>query len=187
MPLPCQPAAHLPDYPQALFDRPVYYIDTDLPEVIATKQQMVTALVSGRPTAPRGHYELHPLNTLDVTVFQAIVDSFPPGPLVIVNEGLLMYLGKEEKLQLGQIIRKTSSAEAPSVAKQLWRSSPLHLAPAARDIKYRLFTPIDRQINPNFNIPVMQRQSSEKTGKFPFGLWTIQSILHCLILFDYES
>lgn len=87
-------------------DRPVHYIDTDLPEIIATKQQLVTALAANQSAPPPGRYELRPLNALDETAFNAIVDSFPPGPLVIVNEGLLMYLGKEEKQKLGQLIRK---------------------------------------------------------------------------------
>jgi len=144
-------------------ERPVNYVDTDLPDVIATKQKMIDALMaatpapaSGQPPAPangqlpapangqpaapangqlaasnngeptlRGHYELRSLNALDTAAFQAIVDSMPPGPirtsqgvvprpgsfdpfasLVIVNEGLLMYLGKEEKRQLCQFISK---------------------------------------------------------------------------------
>ena len=104
-------------------EREVNYIDTDLPDVIATKQKMIDALAAD--TVLRGHYELRPLNALDPTAFQAIVDSIPPGPirtsqgvvprpgsfdpfasLVIVNEGLLMYLGKEEKQQLCQFIAK---------------------------------------------------------------------------------
>lgn len=106
-------------------DYPVHYIDSDLPEVIATKQQLVTALVSGQLTEPqaspplRGQYELRPLNALDIPAFQAIVESLEPGPLrtsgnvprhgplIIVNEGLLMYLGKEEKQQLVRFIGKT--------------------------------------------------------------------------------
>ncbi len=94
-------------------ERAVNYIDTDLPDVIATKQRLIDALTA-RTTAPgngqseesaanglRGHYELRPLNALDTTAFQAIIDSMPPGPIYIVNEGLLMYLGKEEKQRHG--------------------------------------------------------------------------------------
>jgi len=97
-------------------EHPVYYIDTDLPEVIDTKQQLVASLTRAEQSpagtnaanpAPRGHYELRPLNALDETAFNDIVDSFAPGPLVIVNEGLLMYLGLEEKRRLGALIRKT--------------------------------------------------------------------------------
>jgi len=85
-------------------EREVNYVDTDLPDLIATKQKMIDALATD--TALRGHYELRPLNALDTTAFQAIVDSMPPGPILIVNEGLLMYLGKEEKQQLCQFISK---------------------------------------------------------------------------------
>ena len=110
-------------------ERPVNYIDTDLPDVIATKQRLIDALTAatpapaigqsaapindqsgapanGQPVPLRGHYELRPLNALDTTAFQAIVDSIPPGPIIIVNEGLLMYLGKEEKQQLCRFIAK---------------------------------------------------------------------------------
>ena len=107
-------------------ERPVNYIDTDLPELIATKQRLIDALLkshgaesaatpatangqqaeSATNTVLRGHYELRPLNALDTTAFQAIVDSFKPGPIIIVNEGLLMYLGKEEKQKLCQFISK---------------------------------------------------------------------------------
>lgn len=85
-------------------ERPVNYIDTDLPDLIATKQKLITDLSANTPL--RGHYELRPLNALDITAFQAIVDSIPAGPIIIVNEGLLMYLGKEEKQQLCQFIAK---------------------------------------------------------------------------------
>ena len=84
--------------------RPVYYVDTDLPEVIETKRQLVSAL--GAAPTP-GHYELRPLNALDETAFKTIVDSLPPGELIIVNEGLLMYLDLQEKQRLGALIRKT--------------------------------------------------------------------------------
>lgn len=103
-------------------ERAVNYIDTDLPELIVTKQRLIDALVNGQgaesangqsgapangqPVPLRGHYELLPLNALDTTAFQTIVNSFKPGPIIIVNEGLLMYLGKEEKQQLCQFIGK---------------------------------------------------------------------------------
>ena len=129
-------------------EKPVYYIDTDLPDLIATKQQFVTALTreteaaaadstaesaatgattraaSNAPTANTpdthtpaathasathppapGHYELLPLNVLDTPAFNAIADRFPPGPLLIVNEGLLVYLDAAEKEALCHTIR----------------------------------------------------------------------------------
>ncbi|RAJ79134.1 leucine carboxyl methyltransferase [Chitinophaga dinghuensis] len=80
-----------------------FYIDTDLPDLISTKQALLEQLHPG-PLA--GHLEVLPLNALDEIAFEAIVAKFPPGPLVIVNEGLLMYLDPEEKKQLCQIIHR---------------------------------------------------------------------------------
>jgi|GEM_PF-132265 len=142
-------------------EKPVYYIDTDLPDLIATKQQFVSALTrephptatngagnpaaaanvpetntaatttpetntaatataenntaaanvpetnaaaAGAPENTPGHYELLPLNVLDAPAFQAIAHRFPPGPLLIVNEGLLVYLDQAEKEALCQTI-----------------------------------------------------------------------------------
>jgi len=103
-------------------EKPVYYIDTDLPDLIATKQQFVSALTrepqatasngasnpataANAPENTPGHYELLPLNVLDAPAFHAIADRFPPGPLLIVNEGLLVYLDQAEKEALCQTIR----------------------------------------------------------------------------------
>ncbi len=87
----------------AVQDKPVTYIDTDLPELIATKQQMAAELQTD--LHPKGKLEILPLNALDETAFREIVGKFPAGELAIVNEGLLMYLEWEEKKNLCSIIR----------------------------------------------------------------------------------
>ncbi len=87
----------------AVQDKPVTYIDTDLPELIATKQQMAAELQAH--IQPKGTLEILPLNALDEAAFREIVNKFPAGELAIVNEGLLMYLEWEEKKQLCSIIR----------------------------------------------------------------------------------
>lgn len=90
-------------------DAPVHYIDTDLPELMATKKEYIAALF--RYSEPAiGTLELLPLNALDESAFRSIVDLFPPGPLTIVNEGLLMYLNMEEKRILCRHIRKALEA-----------------------------------------------------------------------------
>jgi len=45
-----------------------------------------------------------PLNALDERQFREIVSRFPAGEIVIVNEGLLMYLDDHEKEKLCSII-----------------------------------------------------------------------------------
>lgn len=82
----------------------VHYIDTDLPDIIATKKQMISEL--GIETGLEGKLELLPLNALDEKAFSDIMTRFDNGPLTIVNEGLLMYLGIEEKKQLCSYIHK---------------------------------------------------------------------------------
>jgi hypothetical protein len=105
--------------------RPVFYIDSDLEGVIAGKQRFVDALTKDSPAEAKGHYELQPLNVLDPAAFKNIIARssselrssllldrnlrfarFPPGPIAIVNEGLLVYLDNAEKEGLCQNIRE---------------------------------------------------------------------------------
>ena len=78
----------------------INYFDTDLPDSIATKQQVVDKLIEKHHLETTGTYRLMPLNALDTAAFNAVIDQFPPGPVAIVNEGLLMYLDDAEKRQL---------------------------------------------------------------------------------------
>ena len=80
----------------------VHYIDTDLPEVIATKQKMINELKLNEHL--KGKLDLLPLNVMDTVAFNAIAGMFEDGPLTIVNEGLLMYLNIEEKVLLCKTI-----------------------------------------------------------------------------------
>lgn len=81
---------------QYVIDKPVYYIDTDLPDLITTKKGLLENLQADIPVM-KGTLETLPLNALDEAQFAEVTSHFPPGPVVVVNEGLLMYLGKEEK------------------------------------------------------------------------------------------
>lgn len=83
----------------------VHYIDSDLPDVIAVKKDFINALNSEYEISD-GKLELLPLNCLDENQFQEITDHFPAGEIVIVNEGLLMYLNESEKERLCSIIHK---------------------------------------------------------------------------------
>jgi O-methyltransferase involved in polyketide biosynthesis len=79
-------------------DDHVHYIDTDLPEVVADKQNMIDELQLS--DGLRGRLDLLPLNVMDGAQFQHVVSRFSNAPISIVNEGLLMYLNMEEKIQL---------------------------------------------------------------------------------------
>lgn len=82
-----------------------HYIDTDLPDVIAVKNNIISSLSdSGLNTDSK--LELLSLNALDQIQFNEIVNRFPEGEIAIVNEGLLMYLDTFEKEELCKIIHK---------------------------------------------------------------------------------
>ena len=81
----------------------IHYIDTDLPDVIASKNDFIDILKEEN-TEREGVLELLPLNALDEKQFRDIVNRFPEGEIAIVNEGLMMYLDMPEKEKLCQII-----------------------------------------------------------------------------------
>lgn len=91
---------------QHVTQAPVHYVDTDLPDVIATKRMLVTQLLRDQGLSVRGPLHLQPLNALDEVSFWQAIDLLPAGPLTILNEGLLMYLNEAEKRQLCGIIHK---------------------------------------------------------------------------------
>jgi O-methyltransferase involved in polyketide biosynthesis len=83
-----------------------HYIDTDLPAVIAAKQKF-TAEIQGDAHDNKGTLEILPLNALDEQQFNEIISHFPKDETIaIINEGLLMYLGIEEKKKLCNTIHK---------------------------------------------------------------------------------
>jgi O-methyltransferase involved in polyketide biosynthesis len=85
-----------------------YYIDTDLPDVIEMKKNIIATLKNDSFNT-EGKLELLPLNALDEPQFDEIINRFPDAKIVIVNEGLLMYLDTNEKEKLCGIIHKILS------------------------------------------------------------------------------
>lgn len=81
------------------------YIDTDLPEVIGNKLAIVDDIITENKIETTGNLYIQPLNTLDEAAFNKLIDQFPPGPVAILNEGLLVYLEPEEKARLCQIVK----------------------------------------------------------------------------------
>ncbi|MEN0054723.1 MAG: hypothetical protein AAGC65_13700 [Mucilaginibacter sp.] len=82
----------------------VHYIDTDLPDVIATKQNLLNSLIKTDHTV-KGKLETLPLNALHEADFADTTNRFQGGELAIVNEGLLVYLNIDEKKKLCHNIR----------------------------------------------------------------------------------
>jgi O-methyltransferase involved in polyketide biosynthesis len=86
----------------------VTYVETDLPAITETKRDLIAALMPADSDGARalvGDLRVRALDALDVAAFDAVVDELPPGDIAIVNEGLLMYLGDDEKARLAANIR----------------------------------------------------------------------------------
>lgn len=88
---------------KSVLENNVHYIDTDLPAIIELKKNLLAQLQ--KEISTEGTLETFPLNALDEKQFTEIVTHFSNEKIVIVNEGLLMYLNKEEKEKLCGIIR----------------------------------------------------------------------------------
>jgi O-methyltransferase involved in polyketide biosynthesis len=88
-------------------DPRVHYLDTDLPEMAALKADLVDRL---QPAPPVGRLEVLPLDALDPAAFSEAAARLAPGPLAIVNEGLLVYLDPLEKRRLAAHIREALRA-----------------------------------------------------------------------------
>lgn len=84
----------------------VFYLDTDLPEMAAIKSELVTRL---HPAALAGILRVRALDALDPGAFREAVGELPPGPIAIVQEGLLMYLDQAEKARLAMNVRESLS------------------------------------------------------------------------------
>jgi len=81
----------------------VHYLDTDLPDLVEQKRTLLAQL---RPPTLVGAYRIEPLDVMDAAAFVQTLVSVPAGPVSILHEGLLMYLGPDEKLRLAASIRE---------------------------------------------------------------------------------
>jgi len=88
--------------------RGLFYVDTDLPDIIEMKQKLVAELIRDERRSTNLP-EFRPLNALDENAFRQIVNLFPPGPIGIINEGLLIYLDEHEKNHLAATIHRVLS------------------------------------------------------------------------------
>lgn len=79
----------------------IHYLDTDLPELLAVKADLVARL--DHPPL-QGTLRLEPLDALAPGALAGAVRHLPAGPVAIVNEGLLMYLDASEKERLATSI-----------------------------------------------------------------------------------
>ncbi|MFX1481072.1 MAG: hypothetical protein ACFFCI_23570 [Promethearchaeota archaeon] len=84
----------------------IFYIDTDLPQIIEMKKKIIVELSKIYSTLPLNNLRLQELNVFDKDAFTEITNQFPNGPIAIANEGLLMYLKKIQKQTLCSILHQ---------------------------------------------------------------------------------
>jgi O-methyltransferase involved in polyketide biosynthesis len=85
-------------------DPAVHYLDTDLPAMVAIKNDLVAHLAARHGPAA-GTLRVEPLDALDARAVEAAVASVPDGPFAFVQEGLLVYLDAGEKARLAASLR----------------------------------------------------------------------------------
>jgi O-methyltransferase involved in polyketide biosynthesis len=89
----------------------VHYLDTDLPELLAIKADLIARL--DHPPL-QGTLRLEPLDALAPGALAGAVRQVPAGPVAVVNEGLLMYLDASEKERLAAAIQEVLEERAGS-------------------------------------------------------------------------
>ncbi len=88
-------------------DPKICYIDTDLPQIIESKKTIVQELTKKFCNYPIDNLFLQALNVLDENAFVDIINRFQTYPIVIVNEGFLVYLDEVQKRKLCAIIHNS--------------------------------------------------------------------------------
>lgn len=72
-------------------------IETDLPEMLAEKKEIVESLISLRE---RTNYYLYPANALHMDALWSATAAFKRTPITVVESGLLQYFDESERAQL---------------------------------------------------------------------------------------
>ncbi len=84
----------------------VHYIDTDLPNIIEIKKNIVFELTKRYCDYQPSNLKLLAMNALNEEEFFNTIAMLGSGPVSIVNEGLLMYFNEEQKEKIMGIIHK---------------------------------------------------------------------------------
>ena len=82
----------------------VHYVGTDLPEIHAESYPIINGIASRTGISP-AKFRMQPANALDKEQLEKAVEHFKGKSFSICNEGLLMYLTRNEQKVLAQNIR----------------------------------------------------------------------------------
>lgn len=140
----------------------IHFIDTDLPEVIEPKRELVTELITRycdyRPT----NLTLQPLNALHEEELLEAIASFEAGPLTIVNEGLLIYLDREQKKSLCETIHKILSTHGG-----YWINADIYRAKDSETTSFdKFYSQKDQEFRAKTNLEANKFQTYEMAIEF---------------------
>ncbi len=155
-------AAGLSPRGMALAQRGIRYVEIDLPDSIALKREIVTAILGDVP-ADLSLCGAHVLNREE---FLECASTLGGGPVAVTTEGLLRYLTFEEKAQLAANVHELLSRHGGA-----WITTDIHVRQL---FTHRRRTPINRateterlgrNLDPNYFDDVEHaRQFFEKCG-----------------------
>lgn len=111
-------------------DPEICYIDTDLPQIIKIKELIIQELNQKFCDYSIGNLLLRPLDVLDKNDFTKCFNNFSNSPIVLVNEGLLIYFDIEQKRKLCCLIYNLLSER-----EGYWITSDIYIKNEVQDTK----------------------------------------------------
>ena len=124
----------------------IVYVEADLPESIALKREVVSAVLGRVPAG----LHLCAANVLDRAELLGCCTAFTNRPIAITTEGLLRYLTFEEKTQLAANVREVLSRYGG-----IWITTDIHLRHWAQKHRGPIYRETEterlgRDLSPNY-------------------------------------
>jgi len=145
--------------------KPSVYIETDLPDMLATKQKVIQKILAEKSAAPSPNHYFYALNALDPNAWEQLGHTFfdgNKGNIAVIHEGLAQYLAAEEKVKLRDNIARFFDRYA---AKGVWITTD--------------FFPY-KKIRKTWILKLIDRRIEKKTGRKYHQFATLEEILKFL-------
>jgi O-methyltransferase involved in polyketide biosynthesis len=162
--------------------KPSVYIETDLPDMLATKQKVVKKILAEKSTAPSPNHHFYALNAIDPNGWDELGRRFFSGNksnIVVIHEGLAQYLNGEEKVKLRDNIAGFFDGYA---AKGVWITTDFF--PSEKIRKTWILRGIDRRIEKKTGRKYHQFATLEEILKFMEQGGFQASLQDCSFVFD---
>ena len=140
------------------------FIETDLPDMLATKQKVIQQILAERKLVQSPNYYFYPLNALDSNAWDEVGNKFfngARGNVAVIHEGLTQYLTAGEKVKLRDNIAGFFERYA---AGGMWITTDFYPYKGLK--KTWLLKYLDRRIEKKTNRKFHQFASEEDIKKF---------------------